>query len=65
MKRSSPYVDARTARRGARGGFGHGAVPPRVAPIASVPFERFVLDVDGVRLSGTNLAQLHYVRELA
>src|SRR6185295_13257761 len=43
---------------------GLGAVVDRVAPIASRPFERFVLDVDGVQLGGTNLAQLHYVREL-
>ena len=28
------------------------------------PFERFELDVDGVRLGGTELAHLHYVREL-
>lgn len=43
---------------------GLGSVVDRVAPIASRPFEHFVLDVDGVRLGGTNLAQLHYVREL-
>ena len=43
---------------------GLGPVVDRLAPIASRPFERFVLDVDGVRLGGTNLAQLHYVREL-
>lgn len=43
---------------------GLGPVVDRVAPIASRPFERFVLDVDGVQLGGTNLAQLHYVREL-
>jgi FkbM family methyltransferase len=36
----------------------------RVAPVVSRPFEHFMLDVDGVRLGGTNLAQLHYVREL-
>jgi FkbM family methyltransferase len=43
---------------------GLGAIVDRVAPIASRPFERFVLDVDGVQVGGTNLAQLHYVREL-
>lgn len=36
-----------------------------LAPHLSRPFERFALDVGGVRLHGTNLAQLHYVRELA
>ena len=36
----------------------------RLAPIASRPFEQFMLDVNGVQLGGTNLAQLHYVREL-
>ena len=50
---------ARLARR-----LGLGAIVDRVAPIVSRPFERFVLDVDGVRLGGTDLAQLHYVREL-
>jgi len=43
---------------------GLGGIVDRLAPIASRPFERFVLDVDGVRLRGTDLAQLHYVREL-
>ena len=43
---------------------GLGAIVDRLAPIASRPFERFLLDVDGVRLGGTDLAQLHYVREL-
>ncbi len=42
-------------------GFLVDALAPRIAR----PFERFELDVDGVRLRGTNLAQLHYVRELA
>ncbi len=41
-----------------------GAIVDRVAPIASRPFERFVLDVDGVQMTGTDLSQLHYVREL-
>ncbi len=50
---------ARLARR-----LGLGAIVDRVAPLASRPFERFVLDVDGVRIAGTDLAQLHYVREL-
>lgn len=50
---------AKLARR-----LGLGAVVDRLAPLASRPFERFVLDVYGVQLSGTNLAQLHYVREL-
>ena len=50
---------ARLARR-----LGLGAIVDRAAPIASRPFERFVLDVDGVQLGGTDLAQLHYVREL-
>jgi FkbM family methyltransferase len=43
---------------------GLGAMVDRVAPIVSRPFERFVLDVDGVQIGGTDLAQLHYVREL-
>ncbi len=43
---------------------GLGAVIDRAAPLVGRPFERFSLDVDGVRLSGTDLAQLHYVREL-
>jgi FkbM family methyltransferase len=43
---------------------GLGAIVDRVAPIVSRPFERFVLDVDGVQIGGTDLAQLHYVREL-
>jgi FkbM family methyltransferase len=41
-----------------------GFLVDRLAPIAGRPFERFVLDVDGVRLGGDSLAQLHYVREL-
>ena len=44
--------------------FGLGAVVDRVAPIASRPFENFLLDVNGVHLKGTSLAHLHYVREL-
>jgi FkbM family methyltransferase len=43
---------------------GVGAVVDRVAPLVGRPFERFSLDVDGVRLAGTELAHLHYVREL-
>jgi FkbM family methyltransferase len=43
---------------------GLGAIVDRVAPIASRPFEHFMLDVHGVQLGGNNLAQLHYVREL-
>jgi FkbM family methyltransferase len=43
---------------------GLGRVVERTAPFASRPFERFVLDVDSVRLAGADLAQLHYVREL-
>jgi FkbM family methyltransferase len=43
---------------------GFGRVIDRVAPLVSRPFERFLLDVDGVKLGGTNLAHLHYVREL-
>ncbi len=41
-----------------------GFLVDRVAPLVGRPFERFSLDVDGVRLSGTDLAHLHYVREL-
>jgi len=41
-----------------------GFLVDRVAPLVGRPFERFVLDVDGVRLGGASLAQLHYVREL-
>jgi FkbM family methyltransferase len=41
-----------------------GFLVDRLAPLAGRPFERFVLDVDGVRLGGASLAQLHYVREL-
>lgn len=41
-----------------------GFLVDRLAPLAGRPFERFSLDVDGVRLVGTTLAQLHYVREL-
>ena len=43
---------------------GLGAVVDRVAPLVGRPFERFELDVDGVRLAGTELSHLHYVREL-
>jgi FkbM family methyltransferase len=43
---------------------GLGSLVDRLAPLVSRPFERFELDVDGVRLTGTDLAQLHYVREL-
>ena len=43
---------------------GLGRVVDRVAPIVSRPFEHFLLDVDGIKLGGTNLAHLHYVREL-
>ena len=43
---------------------GLGAAVDRLAPLVGRPFERFVLDVDGVRLAGTELAHLHYVREL-
>jgi len=35
-----------------------------LGPYVSRPFERFELEVDGVRLHGRDLAQLHYVREL-
>lgn len=35
-----------------------------VAPHVARPFERFELDVEGVRLHGRDLAQLHYAREL-
>jgi len=50
---------AATARR-LRLGFLVDALAPRL----SRPFERFALDVEGVRLHGIDLAQLHYVREL-
>jgi FkbM family methyltransferase len=43
---------------------GVGGLVDRLAPVVGRPFERFALDVDGVRLGGTTLAQLHYVREL-
>lgn len=43
---------------------GLGPLVERVAPVVARPFERFELDVDGVRLGGTDLAHLHYVREL-
>ena len=43
---------------------GLGPVVERIAPFVGRPFERFELDVDGVRLAGTELAHLHYVREL-
>ena len=43
---------------------GLGAVVDRIAPLVGRRFERFELDVDGVRLAGVDLAQLHYVREL-
>lgn len=41
-----------------------GFLVDRLAPILGRPFERFVLDVDGIRLGGVTLSQLHYVREL-
>lgn len=41
-----------------------GFLVDRLAPLVGRPFERFVIDVDGVRLGGASLAQLHYVREL-
>jgi FkbM family methyltransferase len=43
---------------------GLGPVVDRIAPLVGRRFERFELDVDGVRLAGVDLAQLHYVREL-
>jgi FkbM family methyltransferase len=43
---------------------GLGSLVDRLAPLVGRPFERFELDVDGVRLAGTELAHLHYVREL-
>jgi FkbM family methyltransferase len=43
---------------------GLGSLVDRLAPLIGRPFERFELDVDGVRLAGTELAHLHYVREL-
>jgi len=43
---------------------GLGRVVDRIAPLVGRRFERFELDVDGVRLAGVDLAQLHYVREL-
>jgi FkbM family methyltransferase len=43
---------------------GLGPVVDRAAPLVGRPFECFELDVDGVRLAGTELAHLHYVREL-
>jgi FkbM family methyltransferase len=43
---------------------GLGYLVDRLAPVVGRPFERFALDVDGVRIGGTTLAQLHYVREL-
>ena len=43
---------------------GLGSLVDRLAPVIGRPFERFELDVDGVRLAGTELAHLHYVREL-
>jgi FkbM family methyltransferase len=43
---------------------GLGFLVDRLAPLVARPFERFELDVDGVRLAGTELAHLHYVREL-
>lgn len=41
-----------------------GFLVDRLAPRIGRPFERFVLDVDGVHLGGTSLSQLHYAREL-
>jgi FkbM family methyltransferase len=43
---------------------GLGFLVDRLAPLVGRPFERFVLDVEGVTLAGTELAHLHYVREL-
>jgi FkbM family methyltransferase len=43
---------------------GLGRAVDRIAPLVGRRFERFELDVDGVRLAGVDLAQLHYVREL-
>jgi FkbM family methyltransferase len=43
---------------------GLGFLVDRLAPLIGRPFERFELDVNGVRLAGTELAHLHYVREL-
>lgn len=43
---------------------GLGTVVDRLAPAVGRRFERFELDVDGVRLAGVDLAQLHYAREL-
>ena len=48
--------DARTARRTCAQARPGAPIVDRLAPIASRPFERFVLDVDGVQLGGTNLA---------
>ena len=62
--RSSRYSSTLERLAGLARRLGLGPVVDRVAPIVARPFERFVLDVDGVRLAGTNLAQLHYVREL-
>ena len=50
---------AGTARR-----LGLGPLVDRLAPLVARPFEHFELDVDGVVLAGTELAHLHYVREL-
>ena len=63
-KRSSPHCRRSNRLAGLARRLGLGPIVDRVAPIASRPFEHFVLDVDGVQLGGTNLAQLHYVREL-
>ena len=41
-----------------------GFIVDALAPRLTRRFERFELDVDGVTLRGTDLAQLHYVREL-
>lgn len=43
---------------------GLGSLVDKLAPRIGRPFEHFELDVDGVRLAGTDLAHLHYVREL-
>jgi FkbM family methyltransferase len=43
---------------------GLGFLVDRLAPLVARPFERFELEVGGVRLAGTELAHLHYVREL-
>ena len=51
-------------RRPEHGGSASARSSTGLAPLVGRPFERFELDVDGVRLAGTELAHLHYVREL-